>query len=156
MMGLRPSTVSLVVRVLVRDLADEDRLKRIVHMDASIDEAWLKNLDDRTWPYRLSLSEFVADYERPSPQYEIVFDEPWPQYFPPPNSNTITDQRQEERWAIILHLLAGADNDERGLLFSVTRRPLIAAACQEFGVTRQTVVNILMQYWQRGMTPSAL
>ena len=64
MIGFRPSTVSLAVRVLVRDRCDEGRLKRIVHMDASIDEVWLKDLGDRNWPYRLSFSEFVADYER--------------------------------------------------------------------------------------------
>jgi hypothetical protein len=121
MIGLRPSTASLAVRVLVRDLVDDDRLKRIVHMDASIDEVWLKDLENRNWPYQLSRSEFVADYERPSPQYEIVFDEPRPRYVPPPNSNTVTDQREEEHWAIIQNLLAGADNDERVLLFPVPR-----------------------------------
>ena len=156
MIGFRPSIVSLAVRVLVRDRDDEDRLKRIVHMDASIDEVWLKDLDDRIWPYRLSFSEFVADYERASPRYEIVFDEPQQMYIAPPNSKTATDQRQEEHWVIIQHLLAGADDDERALLFPITRRPLIATVCKQFGVTRQTIVNILIRYWQRGMTPCAL
>jgi hypothetical protein len=117
----RPSTAPLAIRVLVRDLADEGRLKRIVHMDASSDEVWLKDVDDRNWPYRLSLSELIAHYECPSPQYEIVFDEPWPRYFPMPNSNTATDESQERRWAIIQHLIAGADDDERALLFWATR-----------------------------------
>jgi hypothetical protein len=156
MIGLRPSIVSLAVRVLVRDRDDEDRLERIVHIDASFDEIWLKNLDDRTWPYRLSYSEFVADYERTSPRYEIVFDEPRPLYIRPPNSDTATDERQNEHWAIIECLLAGAEHDERSLFFPVTRRRLVATACKQFNVTRQTVVNILIRYWQRGMTFESL
>ncbi len=156
MIGFRPSTVSLAVRVLVRDRCDEGRLKRIVHMDASIDEVWLKDLGDRNWPYRLSFSEFVADYERASPRYEIVFDEPRQMYIAPPNSKTATDERQKEHWAIMQHLLAGADDDERALLFPITRRPLIGTACKQFRVTRQTIVNILIRYWLRGMTSDAL
>ncbi|MHC2467422.1 hypothetical protein [Bradyrhizobium embrapense] len=154
MIGLRPSIISLAVRVLVRD--GEDRLARIVHIDSSLDEIWLKNLDDRTWPFRLSCSEFVADYERPSPRYEIAFDEPRPLYVRPPNSDTATDERQKEHWDIIECLLAGAEHDERALFFPITRRRLVTVACEQFNVTRQTVVNILMRYWQRGMTFDSL
>ncbi|MCW2020858.1 hypothetical protein ACVILJ_001730 [Bradyrhizobium diazoefficiens] len=154
MTGLRPSIASLAIRVLVRD-RDDNRLKRIVHVDASIDEIWLKDIDDRIWPYRLSYSEFIADYKGPSPRYEVVFDEPQQVYIAPPNGNTATDERQSTHWAIVAVLLAGA-RDERSLLFSVNRRPLIATACKQFGVTRQTVVNILFRYWARGMTSDAL
>src|SRR6185369_16355505 len=87
MTSLRPSTLSLAIGALVRDRDDGDRLKRIVLMDASLDEVWLKNLDDRIWPYRLSHSEFIADYESASSRYEIVFDEPQPIYVAPPNSD---------------------------------------------------------------------
>lgn len=156
MIGSRPSIVSLAVRVLVRDRDDEDRLERIVHIDASVDEIWLKNLADRTWPYRLSYSEFVTGYERTSPRYEIVFDEPRPLYIRPPNSDTATDERQKEHWEIIECLLAGAGHDERVLFFPATRRLLVATAGKQFDVTPQTVVNILMRYWQRGMTFDSL
>lgn len=156
MIGLRPSIVSLAIRVLVRDRDDEDRLKRIVHIDSSLDEIWLKNLDDRTWPYRFSYSEFVADYERTSPRYEIDFDEPRPLYIRPPNSDTATDARQTEHWDIIECLLAGTEQDERSLFFPATRRRLVATARKQFSVTRQTVVNILIRYWQRGMTFDSL
>ncbi|MFK4590337.1 hypothetical protein [Bradyrhizobium diazoefficiens] len=57
MTGLRPSIASLAIRVLVRD-RDDNRLKRIVHVDASIDEIWLKDIDDRIWPSRILMTEF--------------------------------------------------------------------------------------------------
>lgn len=156
MSGQRTSVAALALRVLVRD-RDDDKLQRIVHMDASIDEIWLKDVSSRNWPYRLSYAKFVQDFERPSPRYEIVFDEPTPLFIVPPNcSHTATNERQKQHWAIMeLLLLAGA-SDERTLMFPVSRRPLIVAACEQFNVTRQTVVNILIRYWQRGMTAEAL
>lgn len=71
---------------------------------------------------------------------------------PPPRLPRKHREMQEKAWAIVAGLQARAP----ALYEPRERAALVAAAAEQHGVSRATVLRYLRRYWERGQTPDAL
>jgi hypothetical protein len=148
------SNIILVENMLLKELSDEERLLRVVRNDGPFGYVWLFDVFKKQWPFpteHAAATKFLAGSR---PLYRLEHEDPWPTSIYGLGPRTATDEAQNERWRVV-RLLTGNDRG-RDVLFKDLRRSRITFVAEAEGIPRSTLENLLMRYWQRGMTRDAL
>ncbi|RII26752.1 MAG: hypothetical protein CXR31_10115 [Geobacter sp.] len=142
-----------IKRMLIRD-KEQDFLLRIVFIDHLSELTWLCRIDDNSWPYSVPSHQLREDMDPASGRYTIEHNDPWMQPTINPEKETASEKHKRQNYTLIEPLISGENG--RLILSRRNRKSLIDVRLTEVNTTRQTLVELLLRYWKRGMTYEAL
>jgi hypothetical protein len=148
------SSIYIVERLLLRETNVGGRLLRVIRNDGPSGFVWLFDIANKEWPFPIENKIAVTRLNGDPPLYRIEHEDPWPSSVYGLGKVTATDKKHNKHWSIV-SLLIG-DDEGRGLLHGRTRGSRIVAVAEAEGLPRNTVKNLLLRFWQRGMTKDSL
>jgi hypothetical protein len=146
--------IILADNMLLRELDGEKRTLRVVRNDGPAGYVWLFDIWKKRWPYPVDHATAIGFLTGDEPSSRIEYEDPWPPSIHGFGTRTATDKAEERRWRIVQLLVD--DDGGRTVLFATSRSKLLKSISSEHAKPRSSLENLLMRYWQRGMTRDAL
>lgn len=147
------TNIVIVKRMIIKDL-EQNSLLRVIFIDTISFSIWVCRIDDNSWPYPIRSEFLQSEIERENGVFSVNQDDPYRILISLNGSETNSDRKHKERLKLIYPLVSG--ENERLILFTKQRNSLIRNTVETENVSRQTIINLLKQFWKRGMTYSSL